>query len=479
MSSSKIIFWFRQDLRLSDNPGLMEAAKQGTVIPIYILDDETPGEERLGGASRWWLHHSLVSLNKSLGGALRVYKGKPQEIFETLIQQFSPAGVYWNRCYEPWRIQQDTRLKQMLKDQGLQCQSFNASLLWEPWDVLKSDKTPYRVFTPYYRRGCLEAPQPRRPLPILQTLKCLQQDTSSEIDHLELLPEIRWYQEMAETWTVGEEGAFKRLAVFLDENIRGYKEFRNFPSRPNVSRLSPHLHFGEISPNQVWYAAQSHSLSKGLESDLDCFLSELGWREFSYYLLYHFPQLVTENFQPKFNAYPWQENPQALIAWQKGQTGYPIVDAGMRELWQTGYMHNRVRMIVGSFLVKNLGIHWREGARWFWDCLVDADLASNSASWQWVAGTGADAAPYFRIFNPILQSQKFDPEGLYIRQYVPELSKLPSRYLCQPWTASPSILREAGIILGKTYPLPLIEWDESRKRALQGYKDLSSVENSH
>lgn len=466
------IFWFRQDLRLSDNSGLFEASQKGRILPLYILDDESAGEFKMGGASRWWLHHSLMALNASLEGKLHVFQGNSLVIIKKLCAQFSVQGVYWNRCYEPWRIQESAQIKNFLENEGINCKSFNGSLLWEPWNVLKKDESPYKVFTPYYQRGCLNAPTPRKPLSVPELLHIVPPNTDFSIKDLNLIPKIHWYDQMEQCWEIGESAAENRLNEFLHHKLKGYKEGRNYPDRSSVSRLSPHLHFGEISPNKIWYAAHDKGLLDRSEEDLGCFLTELGWREFSYYLLYHFPELPIKNLQPKFDKLSWETNDKFLKAWQKGQTGYPIVDAGMRELWQTGYMHNRVRMIVGSFLVKNLGFHWREGEAWFWDCLVDADLASNSASWQWVAGSGADAAPYYRIFNPVLQGEKFDPHGHYTRKFVPELSKLPIQYLFKPWEAPESLLRDSGIILGKTYPAPIVNLSESRDNALKRYYSL-------
>ena len=460
-----ILFWFRQDLRISDNPGLFEAAKKSEVLPVYILDDSAAGEFKMGGASRWWLHHSLKSLDHSLGGKLNIYSGNSQEILTQLVAQYDLGGVYWNRCYEPWRIRDDSQIKKELKT--VECKSFNGSLLWEPFEIVKSDGTPYKVFTPFYKKGCLQAPSPREAL-FEPDLHIIGEGIKKDLD---LLPHIKWDEQFF--WNIGEKGALERLNAFLDNGLNGYKEGRNYPSKTNVSRLSPHLHFGEISPNQVWYKAKQ-SLQG---ADLDHFLSELGWREFSYSLLYHFPQLPSKNFQEKFDYFPWGENGMFLNAWKKGQTGYPIVDAGMRELWQTGYMHNRVRMIVGSFLVKNLLLHWHHGAAWFWDCLVDADLASNSASWQWVAGSGADAAPYFRIFNPVLQGEKFDPEGSYTKRFVPELEKMPLKYLFNPWEAPENVLKEAGVVLGVTYPKPIVMMTESRDKALEAFKTISSAQD--
>ncbi|GAB4166464.1 MAG: deoxyribodipyrimidine photo-lyase [Rickettsiaceae bacterium] len=475
-SNITTIFWFRQDLRITDNLGLFEATKKGPVMPIYILDDLNCGPFKMGGASRWWLHNSLTNLNKTLGNKLNVYYGDSQEVLLKILASNNVGAVYWNRCYEPWRIRSDSKIKAHLRNINIECKSFNGSLLWEPWKVTKNDGTPYKVYTYFYRKGCLQAAAPREPLPKPAKLTLVQDQANSNIiNTLGLLPDKKWYKQIQEHWHIGEEAAQRRLTEFLDNNISGYKENRNYPCKLNVSRLSPHLHFGEISPNQVWYKAQTKEAIKPLmQEDIASFLSEIGWREFSYYLLYHFPDLPTKNFQPKFDRFPWKDNIVFLKAWQKGQTGYPIVDAGMRELWQTGYMHNRVRMIVGSFLVKNLLLDWRHGENWFWDCLLDADLANNSASWQWVAGSGADAAPYFRIFNPVTQGEKFDPDGKYTLRFVPELSKLPIKFLFKPWEAPNEVLKAAGIVLGKTYPKPIVNLQHSREQAIMAYNLLSS-----
>jgi deoxyribodipyrimidine photo-lyase len=477
MTSSPTIHWFRQDLRLSDNPALCAAAAAGAVVPIYILDDETAGQDRMGSASRWWLHHSLAALNISLGGKLLFFRGDAATILASLVTQIEAAGVYWNRCYEPWRITRDTALKKRLGDLGVTVESHNGSLLWEPWDIVKQDGTPYRVFTPFYRRGCLSAPPPRQPLGPPPSLDLWPADGkiltgASDLAGLGLLPRHAWQDNIARHWTPGETSAQARLDDFVQTGLAGYKEGRNFPAKQNVSRLSPHLHFGEISTNQAWYAVRDVADSGRLESDADNFLSELGWREFSHSLLYQFPELPRANLQVKFDGFPWADNPDHLAKWQRGQTGYPIVDAAMRELWQTGYMHNRLRMVVGSFLVKNLRLHWHHGEAWFWDCLVDADLANNSASWQWIAGCGADAAPYFRVFNPVTQGQKFDPDGTFTRRFVPELAKLPVKYLFNPWEAPAHILADAGIVLGENYPRPIVDVKQSREAALAAFASL-------
>ncbi len=474
--TQKTLFCFRQDLRLTDNPSFYAACQNGPVMAIYILDDITPQSFKMGGASRWWLHHSLSMLEKQLDYQLNFYQGRSQDIILGLLEEQKFDAIYWNRCYEPWRMAHDADTKAKILKRGVDCKSFNGSLLWEPMDVVKSDGTPYKVFTPFYRNGCLKARLPRHPLEKPAKVDLIKDNNNStELKDLNLLDPIKWYSSMEPHWTIGEEGAQARLKTFLDSGLQNYKEGRDFPAKNHVSRLSPHLHFGEISPHQVWSAIQAITIEGTLSlTDIDHFRSELGWREFSYSLLYHFPDLPRQNFQKKFDAFSWQTNSELLRAWQRGKTGYPIVDAGMRELWQTGYMHNRVRMITGSFLVKNLLLHWHHGEDWFWDCLVDADLASNSASWQWIAGSGADAAPYFRIFNPVTQGEKFDPQGMYTRKFVPELAQLPDRYLFKPWEAPESILKTAGVVLGETYPKPIVDLKKSRMTALEAFSLLSS-----
>jgi len=370
---------------------------------------------------------------------------------------------------------QEIRKKENFNKENIEVVSLNGSLLWEPWDVLKSDGTPYRVFTPFYRRGCLNAKEPRRPIKAPTNINYfpIKYFKSLTIDDLDLLPNHNWKDKITNSWNVGEEAALLRLDNFIEAELDGYKEGRNFPTKKNVSRLSPHLHWGEISPNTVWYKIKDLSdIGLRHQQDTDTFLSEMGWREFSNSLLFYFPELPKKNLQNKFDRFKWDNNKSKLKSWKMGLTGYPIVDAGMRELWSTGYMHNRLRMIVGSFLVKNLLLHWHEGEKWFWNCLVDADLASNSASWQWIAGCGADAAPYFRIFNPVTQGLKFDIDGEYVRKYVPELSKLPNKYLFNPWEASQEILDKANIELGKNYPKPIVDLKTSRQEALSAFAEL-------
>ncbi|NQZ13618.1 MAG: deoxyribodipyrimidine photo-lyase [Alphaproteobacteria bacterium] len=467
-----VIVWFRQDLRLSDNPALHYAHQTGAnIVPVFILDDDNAQEWKRGGASRVWLHHALKSLSASLSNNLVVKSGSPEDILKNLAQTHKATTIFWNRCYEPWRIKRDTHLKTALEETGINTKRYNGCLLWEPWAIKKKDGTPYKVFTPFYKKGCLNAEQPRAPLPAPNDINFANNLSGHNVEALNLLPEKTWATDVIQHWDISEAGAKKRLYDFLSDGLHNYKEGRNHPSQNNVSRLSPYLHFGMISPNECWYAALEKGSIENWEKDRDHFLSELGWREFSYHLLFHFPHITWDNLNPKFNNFPWSDEPSdELKRWQKGLTGYPIVDAGMRELWQTGYMHNRVRMIVGSFLVKNMMTHWHQGEQWFWDTLFDADLANNSASWQWIAGCGADAAPYFRIFNPILQSQKFDPDGEYIKKYVPELKDLDAKHIHAPWDAPPLILAEAGITLGKEYPEPMMDHSKARDRALEAFQ---------
>ncbi len=471
--NSPVLVWFRQDLRLKDNPALRAAHQTGSpILPVFILDDHNSGEWRMGGASRWWLHESLTALNKTLDGKLCLQAGSAQEVLNDIIKESGAEVIYWNRCYEPWRIEQDAHIQGALTEKGIEVHSFNGALLFEPQTTRKEDDTPYRVFTPFYKNGCLgKGHEPRRPQKAPKEVS-LAKHNGVALKDLDLLPTIPWHKKLAEYWKPGEVGAQARLKAFLKDGLKQYKEGRNHPARNNVSRLSPHLHFGEISPNEVWYAAKQAMINNRCRPDGETFMSELGWREFSNNLLYHFPELPRDNLQKKFNAFPWRKDQKALKRWQQGRTGYPIVDAGMRELWETGYMHNRVRMIVGSFLVKNLMLHWHHGEDWFWDTLVDADLANNSASWQWIAGCGADAAPYFRIFNPVTQGQKFDADGEYVRRFVPELKKMPVKFLHNPWEAPEKVLAEAGVKLGEDYPTPIVNLGDSRVRALEAFSNL-------
>lgn len=465
------IVWIRKDFRLLDNPALYYAANGGIVLPVFIYNDSM--SPKIGSASRWWLYHSLQDLHANLDGKLQVYLGNPETILVELVEKYKVDNVYFNSSYEPEQFVQDKIIKKRLKAIGVFCEVLQSQLLWDPATILTGSGTPYKVFTPFYQNGCLQAKDPRYPLQKPEKLELYHDAKDSmTIEELGLLENNTWSNKLDAVWQVSEKTALDRLEKFIQNGLNGYKENRNIPSVDGTSRLSAYLHFGQISANQVWYAVHAAAQGNIPVQDSSCYLSEIGWREFCYNLLFNFPELPDKNFNKKFDAFPWIYNDQLLDAWKIGQTGIPIVDAGMRELAQTGYMHNRVRMIVASFLIKNLGIDWRVGKDWFWECLVDADLANNSANWQWVAGSGADAAPFFRIFNPVLQGEKFDPQGLYTRKYVPELALIPDKYLYKPWLAPMQILKQAGVALGKNYPAPIVELDVSRKKALVAYKNL-------
>jgi len=462
----KTIVWLREDLRLFDNPALHYAASIGEVMPVYIYP------EKLGGASYWWLHHSLKELMSRLaeqGVELILKTGQADQILPQLAEQIGADKVVWNRVYSPQGIAQGQRVKNAITN--AQVTSFNGQLLIEPTKVLNKQGTPFKVFTPFWRH-CLTQLNPS-PLLDAPTLTRVTEKIQSEtLDSWGLLPtKPDWSQGLAQRWQPGEQAAQQRCVDFIENTISNYKEGRDFPAQHNTSYLSPHMAFGEISAKQVWfYVHQAIAAGQIDETNGMKFLSEIGWREFSRYLLVHFPHVVTESFNPRFEEFPWQHDKKLLNAWQRGETGYPIVDAGMKELWHTGYMHNRVRMIVASFLTKHCLIHWRHGMDWFWDTLVDADIANNTASWQWASGCGADAAPYFRIFNPIIQGEKFDKEGAYIKKWLPELSKLPSKFINKPWEADPMTLELAGITLGRTYPYPVVDHKQARQLALDSYQ---------
>lgn len=466
------IIWFRQDLRLSDNLALAAASQAKDILPIYILDDNAFSPYGIGGASKVWLHHSLQALNESLHGHLNVYIGKTTTIFASILEKYNIKEVFWNKCSEPGYIQQACDVKKICKQRSVINKEFNSNYLWEADDILKDDGSYYKVFTAYKNKSFLIPV--RDPINTPSNLSFIKDEMNhSEISDLQLISTgTSWHERIEKIWDIGEASARNKLIRFTQEKISGYKEGRNFPSDHHTSLLSAHLHYGEISPVQIWKAIKDLGQTKINSSDISHYLSEVVWREYSRYLLEHFNTLHVDNFNKKFNNFPWADNKEYLHAWQTGTTGYPFVDAGMRELWQTGYMHNRVRMVAASFLLKNLNIHWHHGRDWFWDCLVDADLANNCASWQWVAGCGTDAAPFYRIFNPITQGEKFDQLGEYTKKYVPELKRLPNKYLFKPWTAPSHILTACGVSLGKTYPNPIVDINASRKRALELYKML-------
>lgn len=479
------IVWFRNDLRLGDHPALNAAIDKGlAILPVYILEDEAPGEVALGGASRWWLHHALAALSDALekaGAPLHLRRGRADDILPELAEASDAAYVAWNRRYEPWAIETDKRIKATLKEKGVTVESFNGALLYEPWEVETKQGKPYGVFTPFWKAECALG-DPSAPTPAPKTVPSAPRDGLGESDRLDdwgLLPtRPDWAGGLRATWTPGEAGARTRLDAFLEEGVADYPDTRNRPDFEGTSRLSPHLHHGEISARQVWHWSLERLRATGgqkIERGVWAFLREISWRDFNHNLLFHNPTMTQANYQSKFDAFPWREDPAGLKVWQKGMTGYPLVDAGMRELWETGYMHNRVRMLVASFLVKDLLIPWQRGEEWFRDTLVDADLANNVANWQWVAGCGADAAPYFRIFNPVTQGEKFDPEGDYVRRWVPELTELPTRHLHAPWKADARTLAAAGVELGRTYPRPIVDHGHARKLALDAYQDVKGA----
>lgn len=476
--TSPIIYWYRQDLRINDLPALSAAVTTGRpLIACYILDDHTPGEFAAGAASRWWLHHSLLSLRaqiQTLGGQLLLLRGDPRDILVELAAKTGADTVCCSRQYEPWAGPLEGELHQQLAVTGVTFKRYGGGLLFEPDTVMTQSGGPFKVFTPFWR-NCLAQPEPHRPQPLPAPLNWYANSPlpGDELTAWQLCPvNPDWASHWVQHWQPGSAGAQKQLSTFLAGKVNDYSEGRNHPASDSTSRLSAHLHFGELSVRQVWHTARGAASDPARSVQVEKFLSELGWREFSHHLLHHFPTLAEQSFKPRFRQFPWVGNVSALGAWQRGQTGYPIVDAGMRELWQTGYMHNRVRMVVASFLTKHLLIHWRTGARWFWDTLVDADLANNSSGWQWVAGSGADASPYFRIFNPITQGEKFDEEGVYIRQWVPELAKLPNRYLNRPWEAPQAVLENAGVVMGETYPRPIVDHRTARESALAAYGSI-------
>lgn len=478
MQDSAVLLWFRQDLRLADNPAIQAALKlKQPVIPLYIdSSDSSSPYGRLGAASRWWLHHSLEKLDDELqkrGSRLVIRQGDPRQILPELIAENKVDHVCWNRCYEPQAVARDTALKKHLTDLNVLVSSHNGSLLAEPWEIQTKTGSPYQVFTPFSR--AVKAHPIPAPGSTPRAIPASPEFPSSlSLEELRFLPRIPWDKEFYDSWQPGEAGARQELKRFLKQSVRDYKTKRDLPALPGTSRLSPHLHFGEISPRQIWHEVCSSVAEDPAQPEFgEPYLRQLIWRDFAHHLLYHFPQTVTKPLRADFEHFPWHEDSQALHAWQRGRTGFPIVDAGMRELWRTGWMHNRVRMIVASFLVKDLLIPWQAGADWFWDTLVDADLANNTLGWQWVAGCGADAAPYFRIFNPITQGKKFDPEGAYIRRWVPELASLPDQFIHAPWEAPKEVLAPAGIQLGSTYPRPLVDHAAARAAALEALKTMN------
>ncbi|MCC7420598.1 MAG: deoxyribodipyrimidine photo-lyase [Planctomycetaceae bacterium] len=471
------LVWFRHDLRLDDNPALRAASERGgPIIPVFLWSPEEEGRWGPASASRWWLHQTLAALERELGrhqSQLVIRRGEAKELLRRLVRETGAEAVYWNRRYEPAVIARDTEVKNALKKDGLTVDSFNANLLIEPWNVRTKQDAPFQVYTAFWnavsaRCGEVEP----EPAPSLKSPD--QWPSSDSLDALKLEPHVDWAGGMRETWTPGSAGAEKRFEVFLESALDDYDEERNRPDHDGTSALSPHLHFGEISPRRLWQAI-SDRMKDGRRAPRpawEVYRKELVWREFAHHLLFHFNHTPDKPLREQFEKFEWEYDRKGLKAWQMGQTGYPIVDAGMRQLWHTGWMHNRVRMIVASFLTKDLRIHWLRGAEWFWDTLVDADLANNTLGWQWTAGCGADAAPYFRVFNPTMQGEKFDPEGHYVRRWVPELRRLPTKWIHSLWTAPDDVLRKSGITLGEDYPEPIVDHGEARTLALEAFAKI-------
>lgn len=472
-SDGTSLVWLRDDLRLDDNPALSEAAGLGKPLTVvYILDEESDRLRPLGGAARWWLHHSLAALSADLegkGSRLVLRRGPAGDTIRKLAGQTNASHLFWNRRYAQPERTIDAGLKDWAGDNGIQASSFQANLLFEPWTIRTGAGGPYKVYSPFWR-ACLASRELRDPLEAPDDLPSPAPagrglPASDALSSWNLLPSSPdWSGGLAETWEPGEKGAQERLEDFLDGAIEEYGTGRNLPGTEGTSRLSPHLRFGEVSPFRVWREIRRRHPRK-IPADVGTYQAELGWREFNWHLLYHNPELSTRNFRPAFDNFQWASpNRQELAAWQRGRTGYPLVDAGMRQLWQTGWMHNRVRMAAASFLVKNLLTDWRIGEEWFWDTLVDADAANNPANWQWVAGSGADASPYYRIFNPVTQSRKFDAGGTYLRRFIPEIADLDNKAIHEPWTAGP-----------ESYPEPVVDLPASRERALDAYQKIKNA----
>jgi deoxyribodipyrimidine photo-lyase len=460
---SLALVWFRQDLRLSDHPALAAAASKGAVIPLFILDDVTPGDWRWGGASRWWLHHSLTALGAVVPLVLR--RGRSEDVLRDMITSSGATALHFSRDFAPWSGALEQRVKALCDDLGVSCHRHGGFLLHEPEAIRNGQGEPYKVYTPF-SRACFAAGEPRAPKPAPKVSWARHGLISDPLESWSLLPKRpNWATGFEVAWQPGEAGAQALLGHFIDEALAHYAEGRDRPDKPFISRLSPHLHWGEISPHQVWHAIRAAAARQGgrVDQGAEKFLKELLWREFANHLLHHWPTFPSKSFRPEFEALPWICDEAALARWQRGETGYPIVDAGLRELWATGFMHNRVRMIVASFLIKHLQMDWRAGERWFWDTLVDADIANNSASWQWVAGCGADASPYYRIFNPMLQGAKFDPNGAYVKRWVPELRDVPSQHIHAPWEME---------VPPAAYPAPMVDHGKARARAMAAFASI-------
>lgn len=471
------LVWFRRDLRLADNPALSAAvARGGPVIPVYIWSPEEEGAAAPGAASRWWLHHSLTRFDADLrgrGSRLIVRRGAGGKTLRALIGETGADAVFWNRCYEPPILRSDADIKSVLRADGLLVETFSSALLFEPWTVTSGAGKPFQVFTPFWKAALAGEP-PLRPIDAPPRLSAPSMwPASPAVGELGLLPAHDWAGGIEAAWTPGERGASKSMERFLRDVAGTYGDDRNRPDLAGTSRLSPHLHFGEIGPRQIWAAARARvAYDPACGEGVDAYLREVGWREFAHHVLFHFPHTTSEPLRQEFADFPWAGDDRVQRAWRRGRTGYPLVDAGMRELWCTGWMHNRVRMVAASFLVKHLRVPWQDGAAWFWDTLVDADLANNTLGWQWTAGCGADAAPYFRIFNPVIQGQRFDPDGTFVRKWVPELAGLPAQWIHKPWAAPESVRAAARVEIGRTYPAPIVDHATARASALTAFATI-------
>lgn len=475
----RVIVWFRRDLRLADNPALTAALAGDfdSIVPVFIHAPDELGDWAPGGAQRVWLHLSLATLAEqleALGSRLVIRHGPSQDALDALTAESGATAVYWNRLYDPHTITRDTQIKKHLDGRDIQTASFQAHLLHEPWTVETKQGAPYKVFTPFWR--AVKDRSMAAPMAAPTTLPAVWSRIGSEsLASLDLLPTRDWDRRIRQRWTPGEDGAHARLETFLDDALDNYDNDRDRPARAGTSYLSPHLHFGEIGPRQVLHRVDEwldENPGKAVHDHAASFRSEIGWREFAHHVLYHFPQTPDKPLDKRFEAFPWSDDDEGLKRWQQGRTGIPMVDAGMRELWATGYMHNRLRMTVASFLTKNLRVAWQHGERWFWDTLVDADLANNTLGWQWATGCGADAAPFFRIFNPARQGERFDADGAYVRHWVPELARLENRHIHEPWNAPAKALAAADITLGEDYPQPIVDLKVSRREALAAFDDI-------
>ncbi len=466
------IHWFRLDLRLNDNPSIEALSKNVTsILPIYIYDES----QDIGQASKCWLEKSLISLNdqlKKFNSRLYVFTGNPKKIINKIIQNENISHVYWNRLYDDKSIKHDKDLKSFLINKSIVCKSFNGYLLTEPWNIKNKSGNFFKVFTPFWKTNYELLKNTKLYLSSVKKYNFYNKkiDLSVSIRELNINTTKQiWMNKILSHWNVGEGAAREKLKSFIKHKLHNYSSGRDRPDTEFTSRLSPHLHFGEISARRVFFEIIKSSID---DNNKRKYLSEIGWRDFSYNLLYNYPKMTHDPIQSKFIKFPWLQDSKSLKSWQLGKTGIPIVDAGMKELYETGWMHNRVRMIVGSFLTKNLLIHWKEGEKWFFNCLVDADIGSNSAGWQWISGSGADASPYFRIFNPVLQGKKFDPKGEYVRKYIPSLKKIPDKFVHSPWEMNSQEKEKYNFSIEKDYSLPIVELSETRKRALAAFKSI-------